>query len=529
MKAPLPSDAPRTPSNAEGRRLPKAAKGSRRALLSVLENQIQTEQRLRQSEALLNEAQALAKVGGWEYDVASDRMHWTDEVFRIYEISRDYDPGRVQQDIELFPAGERVRLAGAFQRAVEQGEPYDLKLQYVTASGRRLWIRTIGRPERKEGKVIRVFGNIIDITERHRAEEAQARLATIVENSYDAIIGRALDGTVSSWNAAAERILGYTAAEAIGRSMIEIQPPETHQVINERLKLLLAGQPVANYETTRITKDGRRIDVAVSGAPIKDDSGNIIGTAAFLRDITERKRAEQQLRDYAKRLRGLSRRLVDIEELERRKINRELHDRIGQNLAALNINLNIIRSGLSQQSLRAVDARFRKTQTLLEETAIHARNVMADLHPPALDDYGLLAALRCYVEAFGARVIVPITVHGEDLAPRLPIAAEMALFRVAQGAIANVVQHARAKHMEVLLAATAERVTLTIADDGAGFDPQHLDPARPSWGLTIMHERAAAVGARLTVESTPGKGTRVCVEIDRLTGSKPVMNAAEYE
>ena len=326
--------------------------------------------------------------------------------------------------------------------------------------------------------------------------------------------GRAIDGTITSWNAAAERILGYTAAEAIGRKLIEIQPPELRQLAAKRRKLILAGRPVRNAETVRVAKDGRRIDVTLSVSPIRDGSGNIIGTATIMRDITGRKRAEQALRDYAGRLQGLSRRLVSSEENERRNINRELHDRVGQNLAALNIQLNIIRSKLSQRSLRAVNSHLQTTQALLEETAAHARNVMADLRPPALDDYGLLAALRSYVESLAACVVVPITVHGDDLAPRLPLAAEISLFRIAQGALANAVQHARAKRIEVTLAAAPERVTLTIADDGAGFDPQHVVPARPSWGLTIMQERAEAIGARLTVESAPGKGTRVCVAID---------------
>jgi len=264
-----------------------------------------------------------------------------------------------------------------------------------------------------------------------------------------------------------------------------------------------------------VAKDGRRLDVTLSVSPIRDGSGNIIGTATIMRDITGRKQAEQALRDYAGRLQGLSQRLVATEETERRKINRELHDRVGQNLAALNIQLNIIRSKLPQKSLRAVNSHLQATQALLEETAAHARNVMADLRPPALDDYGLLAALRSYVESVAARVIAPIAVHGDDLAPRLPLDAEISLFRIAQGAIANAIQHARAQRIEVTLAATSGQVTLTIADDGAGFDPQHVVPARPSWGLTIMQERAEAIGARLTVESAPGKGTRVCVAIGR--------------
>jgi len=700
MKVLSPPDEPQrlakqTRGKAKGDRLPQAVANSRRALLRVLEHQWETEYQLRRSEALLNETQALAKVGGWEYDVGSGRVRWTDGTFGIYGLPRDYDPCNWQQNLELFPPAERVRLAGAFQRAIKDGEPYDLELRFVAADGRKLWIRTIGQVQSEEGRVVRVFGNVIDITERRRverelqhktelaqlleqlaraaseavspeaamqmclaricehgkwalgrvarfapgfvrhrpehsqwfctdparfdtfmrlsegfehkpgasrffglvlherrsiwlpdlmaldnppsgrlmtaaeaglnaafafpvivrgdviavleffatetrqpdalliegigglasqfarmiersaADEARARLAAIVENSSDAITGRAIDGTITSWNAAAERILGYTAAEAIGRKLIEIQPPELRELAARRRKLILAGRPVRNAETVRVAKDGRRIDVTLSVSPIRDGSGNIIGTATIMRDITGRKQAEQALRDYAGRLQGLSQRLVATEETERRKINRELHDRVGQNLAALNIQLNIIRSKLPQKSLRAVNSHLQATQALLEETAAHARNVMADLRPPALDDYGLLAALRSYVESVAARVIAPIAVHGDDLAPRLPLDAEISLFRIAQGAIANAIQHARAQRIEVTLAATSGQVTLTIADDGAGFDPQHVVPARPSWGLTIMQERAEAIGARLTVESAPGKGTRVCVAIGR--------------
>ena len=127
------------------------------------------------------------------------------------------------------------------------------------------------------------------------AEEALARLAAIVENSNEAIIGRALDGTVVSWNAAAKRILGYNAAEVIGRDLVAYFPPELLHQITERRKIVRAGQSVPDHQSVRLTKDGRRIDVALSISPVRDNRGNIIGTATIMRDITERKRAEQLL------------------------------------------------------------------------------------------------------------------------------------------------------------------------------------------------------------------------------------------
>jgi len=140
---------------------------------------------------------------------------------------------------------------------------------------------------------------------------------------------------------------------------------------------------------------------------------------------------------------------------------------------------------------------------------------MANLHPPALDDYGLLAALRTYVESFGARHTVPITVRGEDLTPRLPLAAEVALFRITQEALANAIKHARARNIEVAFGATLERVTLTIDDDGVGFEAGHTMPAGNHWGLAIMRQRADAIGATLRIESALGQGVHVIAEVPR--------------
>ena len=228
-----------------------------------------------------------------------------------------------------------------------------------------------------------------------------------------------------------------------------------------------------------------------------------------------RKQAEETLRNSRRHLLDLSRRLLEVEDGVRRTINRELHDRVGAHLSALGLNFSILRSQLPQESLLAVGARLDGTQRLLEETTTHVRDLMADLHPPALDDYGLLAALRTYVHDLGARIALPISVHGEDLAPRLPLAAETALFHVAQGALTNTVAHAQAKSIQVLLAESRDGVRLTITDDGIGFDAARAAKEHVSWGLVIMRERAEAVGATLTVETAPGKGTKICVAIPR--------------
>jgi signal transduction histidine kinase len=235
---------------------------------------------------------------------------------------------------------------------------------------------------------------------------------------------------------------------------------------------------------------------------------------AARQEITERKRAEEALQQSAEQLHALAARLAEAEELERQQIARELHDQVGQNLTALGINLNIVRSQIPEEAAATALARLDDSLALVEQTAERIRHVMADLRPPVLDDYGLMAALRWYGEQFTSRTGLTVTVQGEKLNPRLAAHVENGLFRIAQEALTNVSKHAQAGRATVTLEVNGETVRLVVADDGIGFDAVEPDD-QPGWGLLTMAERAEAVDGSCRVESRPGKGTRVVVEVAR--------------
>jgi signal transduction histidine kinase/ABC-type amino acid transport substrate-binding protein len=219
--------------------------------------------------------------------------------------------------------------------------------------------------------------------------------------------------------------------------------------------------------------------------------------------------SEDEMRLHAERLRALSRRLMYVEEVERRNINRELHDRIGQNLSALQLNLGTLRMELDPGAARAALARIDDAQALLEATSHQVRDVMAELRPAALDDFGLLAALREHAIAASARFGIDVSVAGREPAPRLPLAVEIALFRIVQEALSNVAKHAGARKVEVRLEAGPQRITVSVTDDGTGFDATRPQQRAAHYGIATMRERAEAVGASLRIEATPGRGTRV--------------------
>ena len=217
------------------------------------------------------------------------------------------------------------------------------------------------------------------------------------------------------------------------------------------------------------------------------------------------------------RLRRLSIRLAETEEAERRRIANELHDQVGQNLTALGINLNIVRALSEQEPGNNACARLDDSLALVEQTTARIRNVMEDLRPPMLDDYGLMATLRWYAERFAQRTELEIAVLGEEPMPGLEDKTENALFRITQEALNNIAKHAQASQVTIALVDNVNSVQLTIEDDGIGFNPQR--PIRQNgsqgWGQCIMTERAEAVNGRFRIESQPKQGTKVITEIRR--------------
>jgi PAS domain S-box-containing protein len=225
----------------------------------------------------------------------------------------------------------------------------------------------------------------------------------------------------------------------------------------------------------------------------------------------------EQVHEGRERLRDLARRLVAAQEQERRQLARDLHDQIGQNLAALNVGLSLTRSQLPSDSAARVDTRLLEAIAIVDQTVDQIRNVMADLRPAILDDYGLVAALRWYTRHFARQTDLAVLLEIEEppSAPRLPADLETALFRIAQEALTNVVKHAHATLATLILTIRGRNIRLAISDDGVGFnvDAVRRPNKRVSLGLMTMQERVEAFGGRLLIEAAPGQGTRIVVEM----------------
>lgn len=358
------------------------------------------------------------------------------------------------------------------------------------------------------------------LTESARGEEARGRLAAIVEYSADAIIGMTLDGTIVTWNMQARRMFGYSSREVMGKAASFLLPPDRADEETQIIERILRGEHIAHFETVRRRKDGNPIYISMSISPIKDAGDNIVGFSKIARDITEHKRAEEenswlfeQVTESRERLRALSRRLLQVQEEERRTLACELHDEIGQALTAIKINLQ---AALRLHDMSRITARMEDCTGLVDSMLARVRGRSLDLRPPLLDELGLAPALKWYVSAQAQRAGLMVDLAVDSLTVRFPADLEIACFRVVQEALTNVIRHARASRVSVAIQTKNGRLELSVRDDGCGFDVRTAmknDIDRMHIGLLGMHERIRILRGQISIDSVPMRGTEVQASI----------------
>jgi signal transduction histidine kinase len=273
--------------------------------------------------------------------------------------------------------------------------------------------------------------------------------------------------------------------------------------------VLRTGLPLRNQELVIGRPDGTRVPVLANVVPLRDSEGHMIGAVSCLQDITERKRAEEKLQESNDSLQHLSRRLVESLETERRHIARELHDEVGQTLTVAEMNLQaMLQSSRTPQQTRRLNESLHAVERVLEQV----RDLSLNLRPSMLDDLGLESAVRWYTNRQAALTKLHVELQADALEDRLDPVIETACFRVAQEALTNVVRHAHASAVSVVLRSQNGHLHLFVRDDGVGFDVaalrQHAMQGG-SLGLLSMEERATLVDGGLELKSSPGQGAEV--------------------
>jgi signal transduction histidine kinase len=234
----------------------------------------------------------------------------------------------------------------------------------------------------------------------------------------------------------------------------------------------------------------------------------------MMKNLEQLQRAQDGLRASQESYRSLARRLVDLQEQERRGFARELHARVGQNLTAMRGNADLVRARLGEHDDAEIRVRNEDSLQLIESTFKAVRNLMHELRPPMLDEHGLAAPLKWHAKQFTERTGIRVEIDADE-AWRCGVETEIALFRIAQEALTNAARHSRARQVSVGLHETDGRIVLTIEDDGVGFDRADGAAGRAGYGFAMMSERADALGGTLEVRSGKGQGTCITVSVPR--------------
>jgi PAS domain S-box-containing protein len=513
----------------------------------------QAEKALRESEERFQQVAENAQEWIWEVDARGLYTYASPAVEKILGYKPEEIVGKKHFHDLFHPEDQEELKEAAFEVFAQKQSFREFINRNVRQDGQTVWLSTGGVPILdEEGNLLGYRGADTDITERRWVEEAlrkaheglerrvEERTAELTianeqlkreieerkraeealresEDTARVLLNAPTDiaalidtrGIILDANETMASRFRRRVDELVGSCVWDLFPPEVSEHRKAHINEVIQSDRPVRFEDER---EGMWNDNVIY--PILDAQGKVRKIAILARDITERKRAEEELRHYTERMRQLARQVVSTQEEERQRLSRALHDEAGQALTALRISLELIQEDLPAES-SSLHQRIGDAAALTGATMEQIRLLAQDLRPPALDTVGLNPTLEGFCGDFAERTRLSIEYLGLEL-PMLPEPVNMCLYRFLQEALTNVAKHARANQVRVALRYDAETVSLSVEDDGRGFDRQARMSER-CWpmgiGLLGMQERLESLGGRLEIESQPGQGTRLVAHL----------------
>lgn len=347
------------------------------------------------------------------------------------------------------------------------------------------------------------------IQQLHQLEE---RYRILIETAQDAIITVDHEGNIELFNHIAESTFGYQSDEVRGRAFLMLFPDQVRKQqfrmrtgdLSHQLSGYLSGYTGRTIEILGRRKDGSEVPLELSLSSCELNNKQVL--TAIARDIAERKRLQEALRT-------LNNKLVTAQEEERKNISRELHDEIGQSLATINIGLQLIRDELPANNQHIIDD-LEASMGDIKHVIRSLRELSVSLHPHILDDLGLVAAVRWLAKEIANRTNIHINLQVPAKTERYLAEIELLMFRICQESLTNVVKHARASTVEIIIKKSRASLHLQVQDDGCGFDVTEAS-LRDTKGLGLvgMKERVTSLGGEFHITSGTQKGTKISVKI----------------
>ncbi|MBI1939467.1 MAG: PAS domain S-box protein [Ignavibacteriales bacterium] len=375
----------------------------------------------------------------------------------------------------------------------------------------------------------------VDVTEKVDAEKSKElltferdKLLKRLQLQFDTmpigLIAVGKDSKIVEWNPAAEKIYGYTKDEAAGKKMMGFIIDRSEKKFFESFTRQIANSDKTESSIqNNIAKDGRRILIEGYFTALRDDNGEYLGYMAMMRDITEIKKAEEELLKSREDFRALAGYLQKSREEERLMIAREIHDEVGQVLTSLKMNLSLLNREVEATkeniNARSVGDELKSMSGIIDRSVVKIRKLIMQLRPEILDKLGLVPAIEWQINEFeetsGLRCTFKENFEDEE---EIDKEISLVIFRVFQEALTNILRHAKATTVDVELLNSLKAISLIVVDNGIGIKPKSTEEPK-SFGLLGMQERAFLVGGYVNIQSEEGKGTKIILEIPKGNGS----------
>jgi len=478
-------------------------------MFSVIGSQIgqfaerrRTERTLQTTAERLSRAQKIARLGSWEYDLETGEVVWSEQMYRLFGVDPDAFTPSLERVTAFLSDEDQGRFEEALAQVREGDDAFRLEHRLSPADGEERWMLTQG-----EIDDTRLVGTTLDTTElkqtKRALEESEARAQAILETTVDGIITIDAEGTIESFNPAAENIFGYDAEEVIGKDVKVLMPSPHREQHDEylrsyhetgRRKIIGIGR-----EVTGKRKDGSTfpMDLAVSEVELGDRT---IFTG-IVRDISERRRLEKEI--------------LSVSEQERRRIGQDLHDGLGQMLTGIGLLSQDLARQLEEEGHERADDMAEITEHV-KEADQYARDLSHGLIPVDVEGgqpSALPEALRRLADNAERLFGVECSFRAVDAGIVLDDTVATHLYRIAQEAVNNAVRHGAAEHLRMILAAGEAHLRLQVRDDGSGFEEEDVTDA--GRGVRIMNYRARIIGGTLDINSALGEGTVVTCTVPR--------------
>jgi len=484
----------------------------RTAILDVTERE-RTEDALRESEerfrAIMDNSPTMVflKDTGGRYLQVNRKFE-----DRFHVANRDL-VGKTDQHI--FPPEQEAVFRANDRKVLEAGRPMEFEEVALHDDGPHTSIVMKFPLLDAQGECYALCGIATDITDRKRAEE---KFRGLLESAPDAMVIVNETGTIELVNSQTERLFGFSRQELLGRP-VEMLIPERFCHQHPQHLTSYFSQPRARpmgmgLELFGLRKDGTEFPIEISLGPLHTEESVLVSAA--IRDITERKHTEERLRATLEEARMLSGRLATVQEAERTRIARELHDELGVGLTCLKIDLSRLHTLVSERAgaSKKVGDKILSMVELIDTTMASVQRLVTELRPAVLDDLGLVAAIEWQCQDFQKRTGIPCTcvTSADDIAMEPEPAT--ALFRICQEALTNTARHAQATAVTVKLESRSDSLQLVVADNGLGIRDAKVSN-RQSLGLLGMRERIARFGGEITIRGNPGTGTTITACLPR--------------